>query len=287
MKIEKYLEADKTLLAKLKKLIEESAQSNGFAAEIDLDTSMNAVKDMPAIFTYEDGEPLKALLFIFAPGREEVEVMALVHPAFRNKGIFRNLLREAADTALSYGYRKGLFICNGASASGISVIRHWGCGLDHAELQMSCETPIKSDCGSVEIVEAQAGDIEELSCIGAAAFERDGEFEKDIIMNSIASGNRTQYAAKHEGRMVGLCAACEDNGRMMIFGLGVHPGERRKGYARALLGYIAADALKKGIHELCLDVDADNPGAIALYKSFGFTAKGRTECYNFSLEAFK
>ncbi len=287
MQIKEYLDADNTLSAELKKLIEESAGEDGFAADVDLDTSMNAVKGMPAIFTYEEDEDLKALLFMFAPGREEIEITALVHPASRNKGVFRSLLHKAADTALSNGYNKGLFICNGASASGKKVVSHWGCGFDHAELQMSCDTPLKSGCGNIEIAKAQENDIEELSCLGAATFDMDREFEKEIIRNSVTAENRTQYVAKHEGRAVGLCAASEYDGRIMIFGLGVHPGERRKGYARALLGHIAFEALNKGIKELCLDVDEDNPGAIALYESFGFTVKGRTEYYNFSPEDFK
>jgi N-acetylglutamate synthase-like GNAT family acetyltransferase len=121
---------------------------------------------------------------------------------------------------------------------------------DHAELQMVCVAPAESGYRDIEIIEARESDIEELSILGTAAFDRDRESEEDMIRNSIASDDRTQYIAKHDGRMVGLCAAAECGGKMMIFGLGVHPDERRKGYARALLNHIAFEALKRGIKEL-------------------------------------
>lgn len=287
MQIKKYLIANKTLQLKLKRLSEEGARTDRFVIDTDLDTSMNAHKDMPTIFSYEDGESLIALLSVFAPGSDEIEVNALVHPAFRNKGLFRSLLREAADTALGFGYQKGLFVCKRASVSGQGVIRHWGCELGHAELQMVCEAPADSDYKDIEIIEAKESDVEELSRLGAAAFDRDIESEEEMIRNSIASEDRTQYIAKYGGRMAGLCAAAECDGKVMIFGLGVHPDERRKGYARALLSYVAARAREIGINVLCLDVDKDNPGAIALYESFGFITTGCTEYYDFSLEAFK
>lgn len=286
MRVNKYLKADNALLSNLKELTEESARKDGFMADIHLDTSMNAQKDMPAIFTYEDGKSLIALLFVFAPGRDEIEVNALVHPEYRNKGVFRNLMREAAHTASDCGYSKGLFVCGRESATGQGVVRHWGCELDHAELQMSCGIPAADEYNNVEVAEAREADIEELSCLGAAAFDMDKEFERELIKNSLAADDRIQYVANCDGKMVGLCAAAESEGKMMIFGLGVHPYERRKGYARALLARAAADAVKKGIHELCLDVDEDNPAAIALYESFGFKTTGCTEYYSFEFDIF-
>ena len=50
---------------------------------------------------------------------------------------------------------------------------------------------------------------------------------------------------------------------------------RRRGGARAILGGIEAWALQEGAHTLHLQVSADNAGAIALYRQFGFETVGR------------
>lgn len=289
MTVEKCLQADESLLSKLKILIEQSAKVDGFITDVEPYTSMNVYKEMPCLFTLEDGGELQAALFVFAPGSEEIEINALVHPVSRNKGYFRLLLGESVRTCSEFGYDKGLFVCARSSESGKKVINHWVCALDHAELQMSCEPPVdlKNSFHDVEIVTARESDIEELACLGAAAFGTDTGFEKGLIKNTLSSENRTQYIAKNKGSMVGLCSASEDKGKINIFGLGVYPDERRKGYARSLLDRISMDAGGKEIHELCLDVDEDNPGAIALYKSFGFKETDCTEYYKFTFDTFR
>ncbi len=83
-----------------------------------------------------------------------------------------------------------------------------------------------------------------------------------------------------------MCAASESGGSLMIYGLGVHPDERRKGIAQAILRHIGKEAAARGIAKLGLDVDEDNPAAIALYKAFGFEYEGKTEYYNFEFDAF-
>lgn len=288
MQVKKYLAADERINIALQRLIQESSETDGYTADMDTDASMNAVKDMCCIYTCEDGGMLTALLFVFAPGREEAEINALVHPRYRRKGCFKAMLREAAAESLRFGYNLGLFVVNSDSRDGKAVIEHWGCGTDHAELQMECV--ISSDISKrayIDVTEAVESDIEELSALGAAAFGQDIESEREHIKNTLAAQGRVQYAVRHDGRLTALCAASETDGKMMIFGLGVHPDERRKGYARALLCHIAAGALQRGITKLCLEVDEENEGARALYESYGFAVTGRTEYRTFYLDTIK
>lgn len=285
--IKRYAEAEKGVTDALGVLAEQCAKFDGHNTEIDLDASMNAVKDMPYIFTYED-EGLKALLSVFAPGRDEVEVSALVHPDFRRQGLFKALLKDAAASCSSFGYEKGLFVCRCDSKTGQEVMKRWDKNIDHSELQMSCISPAgRCDIPDLEVAEARAEDIDELADLGAAAFGMDREAEKGMLKNSLDADNRIQFAAKRQGRFVALCAASVTEGKLMIFGLGVHPDERRKGYARATLRAMAKEAAKRAISELCLDVDADNPNAIALYRSFGFEETGCTDYFGFMLSDFR
>ncbi len=57
--------------------------------------------------------------------------------------------------------------------------------------------------------------------------------------------------------------------------VGVHPGYRRRGVARALLAGLALDARPR----VLLEVRADNAAAIALYERHGFVALDRRRSY--------
>lgn len=288
MNIKKYLRADDDTASGLKALIRECSDIDGYCADIDLDESMNAEKEMNCVFTCEEGGKLAALLSVFAPGREDIEVNALVHPAYRRRGVFKALIGEVIAECSRFGYEKGLFVLNEASESGRAVAAHWGCGTDHVELQMergvdACENLRRED---IEIITARKSDLGELSDLGAAAFSMEKEFERELLASALAADNRTEYAVRAGGRLTALGAAYETEGKMMIFGLGVHPDERRKGYAKALICHIAGVALRRGMNKVCLDVDEDNEGAIALYESSGFKRTGSTEYRTFYFDSY-
>lgn len=49
------------------------------------------------------------------------------------------------------------------------------------------------------------------------------------------------------------------------------PRARRQGHGRRLLGAALAWAMRQGAHAACLQVEADNAAALALYRAMGFT----------------
>lgn len=49
-----------------------------------------------------------------------------------------------------------------------------------------------------------------------------------------------------------------------------HPNHRRRGLAKAGLGWVATRAQKQGFGTLALRVEAENTGPVALYRAFGF-----------------
>src|SRR3954453_12741416 len=62
------------------------------------------------------------------------------------------------------------------------------------------------------------------------------------------------------------------NGHMEISGICVHPGHRRKGYARLLIAALMRRALQDGLGSF-LHVYSDNAAAIALYKQLKFEVR--------------
>lgn len=54
-----------------------------------------------------------------------------------------------------------------------------------------------------------------------------------------------------------------------------HPDFRRRGCAEAALGFLLAEAEKRGITRFSLEVRESNLGAIRLYEKFGFALAGK------------
>ena len=64
-----------------------------------------------------------------------------------------------------------------------------------------------------------------------------------------------------------------------IDNVAVDPGFRRQGAASALLEALIAEAKRRELRFLSLEVRAGNEGAIALYTAFGFLPVGRRKGY--------
>ena len=64
-----------------------------------------------------------------------------------------------------------------------------------------------------------------------------------------------------------------------ILTIAVHPRARRRGIARHLIEYTARAAARCGARRLVLEVSAEAPGALALYRATGFEKIGRRAGY--------
>jgi ribosomal protein S18 acetylase RimI-like enzyme len=273
---------DRELRKEIDVLIEACEKKDGLRADIFTDESLNVHKDMHCAFALKEKDELTGFLFIFAPMSEEIEVSALISPTCRRQGCFTALLKEAEEESARFRYKKGFLVCNAASETGMKAMAHCGYPLHHTEYEM--RYVIK---GPKEIPEgfqletAYPDDAEALAALGAKIFAMEPEEEYAIMKNSIESLDRLQWKFKHDGKTIGLCAGRREGKKCYIYGLGVHPDERRKGYGRIILDIAANDARSHGLDYLCLDVDSENPPALRLYQSYGFVNESVTNYYAF------
>jgi ribosomal-protein-alanine N-acetyltransferase len=86
----------------------------------------------------------------------------------------------------------------------------------------------------------------------------------------------------------GLCAYCAFRlvlDEVHVMNVAVAPGERRRGLARRLLGFVLRRAARRGARRALLELRVGNRGALALYESLGFRRLSlRREYYRDPLE---
>lgn len=101
----------------------------------------------------------------------------------------------------------------------------------------------------------------------------------------LESGNFGIVALDEDGvpcAYVGLIVALDEG---EITNVATHPSQRRKGYAKAALLALTAEATRRGVRRLTLEVRESNTAAKALYESLGFSLCGkRKHFYRFPCE---
>lgn len=103
----------------------------------------------------------------------------------------------------------------------------------------------------------------------------------DLLAVELAHPQAILLAASWPGAPVaGYAAFRHGAGESELLRLGVVPGERRCGLARALVEAGLDQLRQEGGIEIChLEVRLDNRGAIALYEALGFAQIGRRKGY--------
>ncbi len=85
--------------------------------------------------------------------------------------------------------------------------------------------------------------------------------------------------AEEDGRMLGYVGSQAVLGEADMMNLAVHPTERRRGIAGALVEALCAELQKQGNHCLSLEVRASNLPARSLYEKLGFVQVGCRKNY--------
>jgi ribosomal protein S18 acetylase RimI-like enzyme len=280
--IRKFKKVDAVLRKEIDGLIDACEKADGLRTDIFTDEYLNFYKDMHCAFAYYEENAMKAFLFVFSPQIDEVELTVLVSPGSRGKGVFKALVGEAAAESVGFGYHRGLLVCNAASKTGMQAMAHYGYPIHHTEYEMRCAPIIPKDVPEgFRLVRARHEDIPELAKLGTKIFGRGEDEEASIMKSGIESSDRTQWKFELSGKAIGICATRREDKKIMIYGLGIHPDERRKGYARILLDLVAKEALASGAEELFLEVDSENPPALRLYRSYGFADGNVVHYYEF------
>jgi ribosomal protein S18 acetylase RimI-like enzyme len=83
------------------------------------------------------------------------------------------------------------------------------------------------------------------------------------------------FVASEDGEVVGAVMAGYDGHRGWIYALAVHPAQRRKGIATALVGAVERQLAALGCVKLNLQVRAGNAAVVGFYEALGYATEDR------------
>ncbi len=122
-------------------------------------------------------------------------------------------------------------------------------------------------------------DLDAVAAIEAASFTN--PWSRDMLASELAHSElvRVWVVRTEDAPVVAFCAAWLVVDELHIHTLAVHPRWRRRGYARALLAHVLAEAARAGVRRATLEVRESNVPARRLYEAAGFVVKARRPGY--------
>lgn len=234
---------------------------------------VDAPAEVDQFLYYERGDLLGAATL--QPGRA-VEVVGMVHPRHRRRGIGSALLAAACAEAGRRGGHSLLVVVDERSTSGRAFVAAAGARYCSSEYRMELDlAAVPPECPVAEPIElrvAGAGEIELLvGLLGAGAGEPQ-EWARDRAAGWLRDPRQRFYVGSRRGEAVGCLRAAlpPEDGDVFLCSFRVSPKRRGRGFGRQILCGAVHTLLREGRTQILIEVATDNRNALGLYRSCGF-----------------
>lgn len=239
---------------------------------------------------YDNGD-LVGFLGIYQFHSKEVEISGMVHPQYRRKGIFGELVRAAVQGCMLRGVSKLIFICSHGSSSGKAFLESLGAQYSFSEYWMQLDESagragIGKNVQEIKLRLAEPNDLSTIATLNAVGFDMTQADALKFTEESQGYPATLTYVAEartEDGNMrpVGKIDVRLENSKAFIFGFVVAAEERGRGYGRTILNdTIVAVKEKDETASIALEVAVKNERALSLYESSGFRVSRITNYYD-------
>lgn len=269
-------------------LAEECIRKDEITLKLELDykredaaqqTGPSPIQDINE-FLYFDGSELIGYIGIGSFGGGPMEITGMVHPEYRRLGVFTKLHELVMMECRRRKAQNILLLCDHNSTAGGRFLEKIGAAPHHSEYEMHLaegadhSADLRSD---IRFRKAGNADAEEVARQNAIYFDLGGDKAEEqpsaqslLLPEEEEKRGMTIYFAELDGAVIGKVHLQLINGEGGIYGLGVLPEYRGKGYGRALLLEAVRRLKADGAKDILLQVEARNARALGLYQSCGF-----------------
>lgn len=233
-------------------------------------------------FLYYVDETLVAYIGISSFGSNIGEINGMTHPNWRRKGIAKKLLKIAIEECNERNFNKILLLTDGKSNSGVEFIKAANANYDFSEYRMKRLNNASSEStNSVKLRKAEKIDGKEVERQNKIFFE--GVEDNESSQEEEQTLNEGTYMVELKGEAIGKINLEYSDDLTFIYGFGILPDFRGKGYGKAALKEALCLINEKNINEVQLDVECKNNTALNLYKTCGFEEVSVMNYYKYDI----
>lgn len=240
---------------------------------------------------YADGL-LVGYLAVDDRGSQQNEVVGMVHPDYRQRGIFRMLLDAAVKEGRARNVQQFVLVNEQSSRSGYAFLHATGAVLSESEHEMFLMRMPRRETFDERLIvhKAEQLDIDALVEVQSQSFDDPEDSTRARIEQCIQHPDQAYFLAVlgdpevgcHEP--VGSFRLDSTDTFVGIYAFGVRPDYQGRGYGRQILEdaiHIIRASSQKAI---MLDVDVENSRALHLYRSCGFEIRTTYNYYVLELQ---
>lgn len=270
-------------------------------------------KEMNEFMYFEDEQLIGYLgICCFGGPKGPLELNGMVHPDYRRQGVFRELYQLAMDEIQKRKSGGVLLLCDRLSDTGLQFIKVMNGVLKHSEYEMylmenstNQQNTIQSKLhfrkasneDALEIARQDSiyfGEENDLGLENDLRLDNDLGLEKELdeefnqtnidptiltLPEEEEEKGFTIFLAELEGKIIGKINLQLNDTLGGIYGVGVLPEYRNKGYGRAILNFGITQLKEWKASEIMLQVVVDNLNALGLYQSCGFEVRSTMDYY--------
>lgn len=247
---------------------QDNLKSNTF-----LDNSMNFNKEIKSLFLAYEGNKLVSFLNIFIPTSKEGEISACTLPEYRQKGYFNALFKEALQELNKYKVDDVLLVLEDKAEAAKTIAINLGAKYDFSEYLLRFNGDVNLQLippSRIKVLEAKIEHLEAMAKLAQVTFNDSYEDAKAMVNNAFETESRKQYIIKLEENIIGMAGVSFEEEEASIFGVGILPEYRGKGYSKILLNEIIKDIYINYTKSITLEVNSSNNIAFNLYTKNGF-----------------
>lgn len=273
-------------------------QENGVNLKLELDYKLSlydennksdiGLKNINEFLYYIDGDLAAYIGISSFGGRGIGEINGMTHPKWRKKGIFEKLFKLVIDECSERNFKNILLLTDGKSDSGSEFIKSHGGKYDFSEYRMKLTDKINlGGVNSVNLRKAENRDKSKIRRQDSIFFSDEEEIEEASNDNQINSSINEEisinnvYMSEINGEVIGKIKIKYEENSAFIYGFGILPEFRGKGYGKETLKEALKLINNKEIIDIELDVESKNDIALNLYKDRGFKEVSVMDYYRY------
>jgi len=284
--------------ALINKLQDQCVRDNQTSLKLELDYKLSIYSKVDSVeihqineFMYFNENELIGYIGICQFGGPDtpLEVNGMVHPEYRQQGVFKTLSKHVMTEWRRRSPINLLLLSDRKSEAGQAFIQGTGAIYHHSEHEMYLrknQSEISDNLETITLRKATNTDAREINRQNAIYFgDNRGEEETSdpqeelIFPEEEEKSGMITYLAQIDQQIIGKVHTHLSQGIGGIYGLGVLPEYRGKGYGKAIL-LKAIDKLKEAnAGDIMLQVAVDNANALRLYQSCGFLETSTMDYY--------
>ncbi len=218
------------------------------------------------------GSSLIGYLGIVYFNRGEPEISAVIHPDYRNKGIFTKLLNDADKELKRRGFDQYLLLCDQYSKPGMKWIESRNLEEDHIEYEMIRETKLKLSPleHHLNLVLAKNKDLDTLLRLDRTKKADTKPYHPDNYPEAARKRKLFMYLVKHNEKTIGKITIEYHRRKVWIFGFIIDPKYQGKHFGEDALKQAIIKMRRRFVKYSYLQVDSINDKAVNLYRKTGF-----------------